>query len=538
MFLARTGVVGDLHREVALKMMHPQLAAGSEDAAQLIEEAKLTASIRHPNVVGVQEAGEDPCGVYMVMDYVDGDTLSGVMRAARASGQHLPLPIVARVLCDALAGLHAAHELTDAAGAPVGLVHRDFSPSNLLMGIDGGTRLADFGIAKARSRLSVTTTGAIKGKIAYMAPEQVLGQPLDRRCDVWAAGVIAWECLAGERLYPEADEAATMFRIVQTPPPRLISVRSDLPEALVEAVTWALTIERDARCPTADALRSRLVAAFEAMGPLAAPAEVGAYVARCAAEKIEQRRTRVQAILERREMLPSFTGAIAAGEPTKPPPPDAELPTKALPRGTATPAEARFVGAVSTEHTRAPQAGRPRTRALGRALLSALGVGVFVVPGAWAISSRVRPSAPAESPLPVVAAPITASIASAEAARDAAPRRVAPPPEAPVTLSPSRPDPPAQRADVLVKADARIESLVVGARVIPLAQPVQQLTVSLADSEREGGVELTAIAVDKRRANAVIAPGAATVALSFGRAPSTPKARVAPRNAALPELHP
>src|SRR5262249_42264402 len=157
-------------------------------------------------------------GVYMVMDYVEGDTLAGLIRGARAAHERLPLSVAGRILCDALSGLSATHELCDASGRPINVVHRDFSPSNILVGLDGGTRLSDFGVAKVEGRAGVTSTGVIKGKIGYMAPEQVLGRKLDRRCDVWAAGVVAWECLAGRRLYQDEDQVAALFRIAQEEP--------------------------------------------------------------------------------------------------------------------------------------------------------------------------------------------------------------------------------------------------------------------------------------------------------------------------------
>ena len=214
-YLARVAVVGDVHREVALKLMHPFLnAEGRESTVSLVEEAKLAVRIRHPIVVSVVEVGDSPHGVFLVMEYVEGDTLSGLHRAVRAEGALMPLPIAGRILVDALAGLHAAHELRDDDGLLLDLVHRDFSPQNILVGTDGVTRLTDFGVAKASGRVNVTSSGIIKGKVAYMAPEQALGKRVDRRCDVWAAGVVAWEILAGQRLYRSEDQVAMLLKIV------------------------------------------------------------------------------------------------------------------------------------------------------------------------------------------------------------------------------------------------------------------------------------------------------------------------------------
>src|SRR5580704_13773364 len=185
-YLARTVGPGGFTTEVALKLTHAHLRENPEFSHDLLEEAKLVARIRHHNVVPVIDVGEDPRGIYLVMEYVEGDSLAGLFKRA-GSTRPIPLAIAARFMLDALEGLHAAHELRDEAGQLLGLVHRDFTPHNILIGTDGVARLADFGIAKAATRLGNTRMGMVKGKIAYMPPEQAKGLTLDRRCDVWAA---------------------------------------------------------------------------------------------------------------------------------------------------------------------------------------------------------------------------------------------------------------------------------------------------------------------------------------------------------------
>jgi serine/threonine-protein kinase len=150
----------------------------------------------------------------MVMDYVEGDVLSAILKAISAKKQVMPLRIALRILSDALAGLHAAHELKDDRGELLHVVHRDFSPQNILVGCDGTTRLTDFGIAKVANSDQRTATGLIKGKVRYMSPEQAHAEELDRRADVWSAAVVAWEVLAGQRMHPIADETAVLLRIV------------------------------------------------------------------------------------------------------------------------------------------------------------------------------------------------------------------------------------------------------------------------------------------------------------------------------------
>ena len=298
-YLARTRGAGGFEREVALKLLHR--SDGGRYALELVEEAKLASLIRHPNVVQVFDVEEGPLGVFMTMEYIEGPSLGGLLRAANAEGARLPQGIGLRILLDALAGLSAAHELEGSDGRPLGLVHRDFSPQNILVGCDGISKLADFGIAKAANRAGHTATGTIKGKLAYMAPEQLGGAPLDRRCDVWAAGVVAWEILAGRRMHEIDDDIALMYRIAHDQAPRLRAVGVEVPVALDEAIARALARDPAARCPTAAALaRTVEVAGVEP----AAPDEVAAYVRRLLGAELTARRARIAELLERRREAP------------------------------------------------------------------------------------------------------------------------------------------------------------------------------------------------------------------------------------------
>ena len=293
-YLARSRGVGGFQREVAIKLTHPHLRSNPDFAADLIEEAKLAVRIRHPNVVPIVDVGEDAEGVFLVMDYVEGDSLSGLLRRGIEAGEPLPLGIGMRILIDALAGLHAAHELLDDSGRPLGIVHRDFTPQNLLIGIDGVARLADFGIARAAGRVGQTRVGTVKGKITYMAPEQARSRTLDRRCDVWAAGVVAWELLAGRRLHENVEsEVGLMYKIVSEPPPRLRTVVPQVSQQFDHAVASALMLEADERTPSAAMLARDLTAACRAYGHLAELDEVAAYVQRVVGPKLARRRDRI-----------------------------------------------------------------------------------------------------------------------------------------------------------------------------------------------------------------------------------------------------
>ncbi|MBK7580828.1 MAG: protein kinase [Myxococcales bacterium] len=290
---------GGFQRYVAVKMIHGTAEADAQLAADLLKEAKLVAKIRHPNVVPVIDVGEDPNGLFLVMEYIEGDNLSALRRAAKRAGVPIPEPIALRIVVEALAGLHAAHELKDSSGQSLGVVHRDFSPQNILVGTDGVSRLTDFGIAKVAYTAGHTRTGKIKGKIAYMAPEQARGTKVDQRCDVWAAGVVAWEALVGERLYDTEDEIGALLKIVNEEPPRLRSVRPDLPQELDDALSWAITRDLGQRCPSADALRRRLLGAF----PVADTAEVAEFVRQIIGPKLLEREKKIEEIRRLRGQL-------------------------------------------------------------------------------------------------------------------------------------------------------------------------------------------------------------------------------------------
>jgi hypothetical protein len=289
-YLARTRGVAGFEREVALKLVHAHLRGDEESRLHLLEEARLAARIRHPNVVSVTEVDADTVGVFLVMDYVEGEALSGLVRLLRDHNHRLPTRLIARIMNDALAGLHAAHELRDSQGQPVGLVHRDFSPQNILIGIEGVTRLADFGVAKAASRTVRTKTGLVKGKVAYMSPEQARGHKVDRRCDVWAAGVVVWELVTGRKLYDHEDDVATLLSVVTEEPQRLGQVLQGVPASLDDAVAYALTSDVNRRCPSAEAFRCMLESAWDECGGMGTTAELGAFVRQSVGHKLAERR--------------------------------------------------------------------------------------------------------------------------------------------------------------------------------------------------------------------------------------------------------
>lgn len=308
-YLARTLEGSSAGRLVALKLVHAHLRADKESKLHLLEEAKLAAAIQHPNVIRVLEIDEDPFGVFLVMDYVAGESLSGLLRLAKEARLTTPWRLIARIMNDALLGLHAAHELKDGSGRALGLVHRDFSPQNILVSMLGETQLGDFGVAKAADRAVRTKTGLTKGKIAYMSPEQARGHAVDRRCDVWAAGVLTWELIARQRLYRSDDDVATLLSIVTEQPPRLSHVLPQIPKVLDEAVSSALQPVLDNRCPTAEEFRARLEKAWAAADGMADADELAQFMQRVVGPELEARNDRITHVksLRQRPWQNSFT---------------------------------------------------------------------------------------------------------------------------------------------------------------------------------------------------------------------------------------
>ncbi|MBK8256987.1 MAG: serine/threonine protein kinase [Polyangiaceae bacterium] len=253
---ARTVGPGGFERAVAVKVIRPGRAGQKRFQDMLLDEARLVAQIHHPNVTQIWEVGEDPRSLYFVMELVEGSSLDELRYKAEGAGKLLPLRAVLRVLADVCGGLHVAHELSQN-GQPLGLVHRDISPQNILVSHHGIAKLIDFGIAKARERLAGdTTTGFIKGKISYMAPEQGRSEELDRRADIWAIGAVAYDLIEGRPPFDADAELARLAALVGPTPVPPITAR--IPNAVRAVIECTLQKDPNARYPTALALKEAL----------------------------------------------------------------------------------------------------------------------------------------------------------------------------------------------------------------------------------------------------------------------------------------
>ncbi len=298
------GVLG-FSRTVAIKSMHPQLAKDASFRAMFIDEANLTARIRHPNVVPTLDIVQSETKLLIVMEYVEGISLSVLLRAAKKQGRLLPVSVVAAIARDLLDGLHAAHELTDENGMSLGVVHRDVSPQNLLVGVDGIARVVDFGVAKATGRSYQTQTGEIRGKVGYMAPEQMFGEAVDRRTDVYSAGVLLWEALACERLFDAPTDAALVLLVTRGMTVQPSTARGErLPEALDALVSRALSHDPSARWATAAEMAKQLATVTQP----ASREEVGRLVRELAGEELAKRAAYL------RQSAPALQGAALEPE--------------------------------------------------------------------------------------------------------------------------------------------------------------------------------------------------------------------------------
>ncbi len=251
-YAARVRGEAGFQKLLAVKRMLPQLADDEDFVTMFLDEARVAAHIESPHVVSTLDLGRaDDGSLYLVMELVVGVTLARVLRQMARAKTPIPVGTAVELLAQAAQGLHDAHEATTPVGAPLQIVHRDVSPQNILVGVDGRVRLTDFGVARAVLRVTQTVGGKIKGKFAYCSPEQLRRQDIDRRSDVFSLGVVAWESLVGQRLFVGDHPAETIERVRTMPIPDVRSVRTDVPEPVSAVVMRALERDPDARFATA-----------------------------------------------------------------------------------------------------------------------------------------------------------------------------------------------------------------------------------------------------------------------------------------------
>jgi len=287
-----------LRRVVAVKRMHGDLAQSPTCLAMFRDELRLATRVRHPNVVATLDMVEQDGELLLVLDYVQGVSLQDLIARVGIAGQRVPPSVAVAIVCGILQGLEAAHEATNEAGEPLGIVHRDVSPENILVGRDGIARLLDFGIASGAGRKYVTRVGEIKGKPSYLAPEQIIlgGPRVGRRVDIYGAAIVLWEALTGRRLFDGESATVTLSRVLNDVVPPPSSLVGSLPPGLDEIVLRGLSRDPEQRYATALDMARALSAVCGSLLPF----EVAEWVELTAADALE-RQARYVTQLECRE---------------------------------------------------------------------------------------------------------------------------------------------------------------------------------------------------------------------------------------------
>ncbi len=415
-------------RTVAVKRLHAQYAHDAEFTGMLLDEARVAARIQHPNVVSTLDVVVAGHELLLVMEYVRGESLARLCRRAQQKNVCPPPRIVVGVMQGALQGLHAAHEATNERGQPLGLIHRDVSPQNILVGVDGVARVLDFGIAKAEGRVSTTQDGKIKGKILYMSPEQLAADSLTRTSDVYAAGVLLFEALTNVRMFAGENEGAALSKIIRGE----IRVPSEVDPSLErfdEVVRRATKLQPEERFPTA----AEMVDAMLEVESPATAAQVAAWVQSLAGDVLEER-ARVVAEIERS----STRSKPPMAHPT--PPASGSLPLQPLQQAPAPPASVQNLPQPSSPDASASHFLRHAEPKVNLAMFLAGGlafgfVGALLVIGALLI----------RRPKETAAAPVVSDRAAVPVLHVAQPETadtsIAPVATPPTTQSPTRPAP-------------------------------------------------------------------------------------------------
>jgi serine/threonine-protein kinase len=283
-YLALMSGPGGFSKLCVVKVLRPAYAADPQFATMFLDEARLAARLSHPNVVQTNEAGVEGTSHFLAMEYLEGQPLHRVQARMAKQGE-FPLRIQLRALAEVCAGLHYAHELTDLEGTPLAVVHRDVTPHNVFVTYDGQVKLVDFGIAKAMDSSQETRTGVLKGKVAYMAPEQAEGTGVDRRADVFAVGVMLFEAITGQRLWKGIAEISILHHLVSGKIPRVRDVLPSADPALDAMVGKALARKREDRFATAQELQIAIEDYLTKHGGMPALRELGTLVSKAFAEE-------------------------------------------------------------------------------------------------------------------------------------------------------------------------------------------------------------------------------------------------------------
>lgn len=289
LYLARVDGPGGFERLFAVKAIHRHLCREPAFLDMFLNEARISAQVRHPNVVSVNDLEIEAGRYVLAMDYVCGETLSSLLGATWNRKKPLPWTLAAAVLAKVCEGLHAVHELLDPVGRPLQVVHRDVAPQNIMVSYTGQVFLMDFGISKALSSISHTKPGIVRGTVAYLSPEQVRGDQPDRRSDLFSVGTILWESTVGLRLFKHDSELGTATRILKMPVPKPSEFREDYPKELERIIFKALNRNPDERYQTAQEIAEDLHELLKSCPQPVRPAQLSEYMKMAFADRYEKR---------------------------------------------------------------------------------------------------------------------------------------------------------------------------------------------------------------------------------------------------------
>lgn len=289
-FLAIQQGLAGFEKLVVIKRILPHLCQDGQFVQMFLNEARLAASLSHPNIVQIFDVHRDEGSFFIAMEYLSGEDLRYIAGKFRNKKMFLPVPVACRLGADAAAGLHAAHQATDADGKPKGIVHRDIAPSNIIVCFSGTTKLVDFGVAKANVHNIYTRPGTLKGKFAYISPEQIQHKEIDYRSDVFSLGVVLWEMLTAQRLFKGPSEATVLRAVMEEKIPPPSSVNPEVPSQLDEVVLSALRRNREARTKSAGLVRTQLEQVLKQIGESVSTHTVAEWMQSTFKERYKQRR--------------------------------------------------------------------------------------------------------------------------------------------------------------------------------------------------------------------------------------------------------
>lgn len=299
LFLAREKGMAGLERLVVIKRILPHLSHQKSFVDMFLREARIAARLNHPNIVNIYDLNTSEGAYYIAMEYIHGTTVRELQVLAGETGSKFPLDVMVSIIDQAARGLHAAHELRDLDGKMLGVVHRDVSPHNLMCTPQGNVKLLDFGVAKATTGLEMTFSGNLKGKFAYMSPEQCHRSHLDRRSDIFSLGIIAWELCVGQRLFKRNTELEMLQAITNGDVARPSSMGRKMSIEIEDVIMKALSLDRERRFESAEEMRHALVDAAKAAGIEFGPDRLSSFVGQVAGKQLHERDTTMKNALER-----------------------------------------------------------------------------------------------------------------------------------------------------------------------------------------------------------------------------------------------